>query len=116
MHHLLAVLAPLLVAGAAPSPVGEWTVKDQTARVAIRPCGPNLCGALSWTSDGQGVGEAILLDMKPDGARWTGTVVDVRNGTHYLAHIALQAPGALKLDGCVMGGLICSGEVWTRYK
>ena len=97
------------------SPVGQWVVRDKSARVSIQNCGPNLCGRLSWTSDGNDVGQQILIDMKPDGARWTGTVVDIRNGRKYLAHIALQSDQALRLDGCVLGGLFCDGEVWTRY-
>ena len=117
LFSLVLSLVAVTVAAAAPTtPVGEWTVKDQTARVAIKPCGANLCGNLSWTADGKDVGEAILIDMKPDGTRWTGTVVDVRDGKHYLAHIFLQSPQLLRLDGCVLGGLFCDGEVWNRYK
>ena len=90
-------------------------MKDKSARIAIRACGPDLCGNVSWSLDGGGIGDAVLIDMKPDGERWTGTVVDTRNGRHYLAHIALKSDDALRLDGCVLGGLICSGETWTRY-
>jgi uncharacterized protein (DUF2147 family) len=115
MRLALAVLAFLPATAALASPLGEWVVKDKSARVAIKECGPNLCGALSWTTDGQDLGDPILIDMKPDGERWTGTVVDVRNGRKYLAHIHLQSADALRLDGCVLGGLICDGEVWTRY-
>ena len=97
------------------SPLGQWTVHDKSARVLIQNCGPNLCGNLSWTADGNEVGQQILINMKPEGARWTGTVVDIRNGRRYLAHIALQSDQALRLDGCVLGGLICDGEVWTRF-
>ena len=118
MRRLLAALALLAAASGAQaaSPAGEWLVQDHTARVLIRRCGANLCGKLSWSSDGKEVGRPILLDMQPDGGRWTGTVVDVRDGTKYLAHISLQSNAALKLDGCVMGGAICSGEVWTRFR
>lgn len=112
-------LAALLVLTASSqafaSPLGEWTVKDKSARVAITNCGVDLCGKLSWTQDGKDLGQPVLIDMKPDGERWTGTVVDVRNGRRYTAHIALKRDDLLKLDGCVLGGLICSGEMWTRY-
>lgn len=98
------------------SPIGEWLVADQSTRIAIRPCGSNMCGKITWTSDGQDIGRAILIDMAQNGSRWTGTVIDVRDNTKYLAHIALQSERALKLDGCVLGGAICSGETWTRFK
>ena len=110
---VLVASASVSIAGA--SPLGQWVVRDKSARVLIQTCGPNLCGNLSWTADGNDVGQQILIAMKPDGARWTGTVVDIRNGRKYLAHIALQSDQALRLDGCVLGGLFCDGEVWTRY-
>ncbi len=116
MRILLAILGFLYVTNAVASPVGEWLVNDKTARVLIRKCGPNLCGNLSWTSDGKQLGRQILIDMKPEGSTWSGTVVDVRDGSRYLAHIGLEASDRLKLDGCVLGGAICSGEVWTRYR
>lgn len=98
------------------TPEGEWLVKDHTARIAIAPCGTDLCGNLSWTNDGKDLGAPVLVDMKPDGARWTGTVIDVRDGSRYMAHISLKSPELLKLDGCVLHGLICKGEMWTRTK
>ncbi len=118
MRRYLTALALVVVATTAhaASPSGEWLVQDRTARVLIRKCGPNLCGKLSWSSDGKEVGRSILIDMKPDGGRWTGTVVDVRDGTSYLAHVSLQSDSVLKVDGCVMGGAICGGETWTRYR
>ncbi len=116
MRYLIAVIASLLTSSAFASPIGEWVVKDRSARVAIHNCGANLCGQLSWTADGKDLGQPVLIEMKPDGARWTGTVIDLRNGRRYLAHISLQTEQALKLDGCVLGGLICGGEVWTRYR
>ena len=116
MRIILATFFCLSAASALASPVGEWLVKDKTARVVIRPCGANLCGKLSWSSDGKDLGQPVLIDMVPEGTQWTGTVVDVRDGTRYAAHIAMQTEKALRLDGCVLGGAICSGEVWTRYK
>ncbi len=116
MHAMLITAMLVLTGSASASPVGEWTVQDRSARVAIRKCGPNVCGKISWSSDGKDLGRPILIDMKPEGARWSGEVVDVRDGTKYLAHIALQSERELKLDGCVMGGAICSGEVWSRFR
>ena len=116
MRINLAILGVLYITSAVASPIGEWFVNDRTARVLIRRCGGNLCGNLSWTSDGKQLGRPVLIDMKPEGPQWTGTVVDVRDGTRYLAHIGLEASDRLKLDGCILSGAICSGEVWTRYR
>ena len=118
MRRLVSALVLVLASSSAraASPVGEWLVQDQSARVLIQKCGANLCGKISWSSDGKDIGRQILLSLKPDGAQWTGTVVDVRDGTTYLAHVSLRSQSSLKLDGCVLGGVICSGELWTRVK
>ena len=117
MRFFVAIAFTLTLTGnVLASPVGQWLVQDRTARIAIRKCGLNLCGKIAWSADGADIGKAILIDMKPEGAQWSGTVVDVRDNTSYTAHIALQSAQELKLDGCVMGGSICSGEVWTRYR
>ncbi len=116
-RYVSALVLVVATSGAqAASPVGEWLVQDRSARVLIRKCGGDLCGKISWSSDGKDIGRQILISLKPDGAQWTGTVVDVRDGTTYLAHVSLQSQSSLKLDGCVLGGAICSGELWTRYK
>ena len=113
---LLAVCLAVVSTSAFASPVGEWLVADRSARVAIAPCGSDLCGSISWSADGGDLGRAILIHMRPDGRQWTGTVVDVRNGQKYLAHIHLVSEQSLRLDGCAFGGMICSGEVWTRTR
>ena len=116
MRGFLTALLCLIATGALASPVGVWLVADQSARVKITTCGPNLCGRISWTADGKDLGQPVLLEMKPDGPKWTGTVVDVRDGSKYLAHLTLQSERELKLDGCALGGLVCKGEVWTRFR
>ena len=116
LRILLGLSLSLIASAAVASPVGEWLVADRSARVAIRQCGPNLCGNISWSSDGQDVGRPILINLRPDGPQWTGTVVDIRDGQRYLAHLYLQSEQQLHLDGCALGGAICDGEVWTRYK
>ena len=116
MRIILATLLCVTTTAAFASPVGEWVVRDKSARVVIRPCGTKLCGNLGWSADGKDIGQPVLIDMKADGARWTGTVVDVRDGTRYAAHIALTSEQVLRLDECVLGGVICSGEIWTRFK
>ncbi len=107
----------LLSAGAAfADPVGEWLVADGKSKVAIAKCGANLCGKVAWSINGDYIGQEVLIDMKPMPEDWTGTILDPRNGTKYLAHIFLQGEQALRVNGCILGGLICGGEVWTRTK
>jgi hypothetical protein len=46
--------------------------------------------------------------------RWEGTVYNAQNGKTYNANIKLQSPNVLKIEGCVLGGIFCGGEEWTR--
>jgi uncharacterized protein (DUF2147 family) len=98
-------------------PVGEWRIADGSANVSIRPCGSNLCGFVSWSQEGQNVvGKEVLISMHPNGALWSGTVVNVRDGQKYAARMSMQDDETLKVEGCVMGGMICGGQKWARVQ
>jgi uncharacterized protein (DUF2147 family) len=102
---------------AAAGPVGEWKIADGTANVAIKPCGGNLCGYVSWAKEPASlVGRQVLIDMTQNGAIWAGTVVNVANGQQYTARMTLVSEQTLKIEGCVMGGMICGGQHWSRVK
>lgn len=89
----------------------------------------SLCGAIAWVktpgTDRNNpdpakrtvdiVGLPILLGMKlVSENRWEGQVYNAENGKNYLAYISLVEPDVLKIKGCVLGGLFCGGEKWTR--
>jgi uncharacterized protein (DUF2147 family) len=102
---------------AVAGPVGEWKIADGTANVAIKPCGGNLCGYVSWAKDpGTVLGRQVLINMAPNGAIWSGTVVNVINGQQYSARMTLVSEQTLKIEGCVLGGVICGGQHWSRVK
>jgi uncharacterized protein (DUF2147 family) len=54
--------------------------------------------------------------MKPSGTpdKWSGQVYNVEDGKTYSGSLTLQGVRSLKLEGCVLGGLICKGQMWTR--
>ena len=55
--------------------------------------------------------------MKPDGANsWKGKVYNAEDGKTYTGVMTLVNDNALKLEGCVLGGLICKGETWKRAR
>lgn len=114
---IFATLAPLATASASSGPVGEWQIADRSANIAIRPCGANLCGFVSWSKDtAAAVGRQVLINMKPSGHLWSGTVVNVVDGEKYDARISLLTDSILKVEGCVMGGMICGGQEWSRVR
>lgn len=119
--------------GAAPAsagdPAGDWLVEDGSAKIRIAICGGSLWGVVGWEkSPGKDtanpdpakrsrdtLGIPILLDMKPSGPdKWSGQIYNAQNGKLYQASVELQSDNALKVRGCVMGGLFCGGETWAR--
>jgi uncharacterized protein (DUF2147 family) len=114
---VLATAAALAMVSNAPGPVGEWKIADGTANVAIRACGTNLCGFVSWAKESSAtLGRQVLIDMKPDGHSWFGTAVNVVDGEQYTARMSLEGGHTLKVEGCVVGGMICGGQDWSRVR
>ncbi len=54
--------------------------------------------------------------MRPQGDRWTGTIVDVSDGQRYSGHISLVSESTLKVEGCAMGGMFCGSQNWSRAR
>jgi uncharacterized protein (DUF2147 family) len=116
----------------AAEPTGHWIVKDQNARIKIGPCGNVFWGVIDWATKPNDtdknnpdaakrnrsiIGLPILLGMKPSGANeWAGEVYNAENGKIYQSKITLLSQDRLKITGCVLGGLFCGGEEWTRAK
>jgi uncharacterized protein (DUF2147 family) len=122
---LACICGPALAA----EPIGEWLVANGGARIRIEPCANALWGVISWTRepgvdhenpdpakrDRPMVGVPILRAMKPVSPnRWEGEVYNAQNGKMYSANISLLSDDVLKIQGCVLGGIFCGGENWTR--
>lgn len=124
---LVCMSSPTLAA----DPSGDWFVAERTAVIRIETCGDAMCGTIAWTRD-PGiddknpdptkrnrpiVGVTILLGMKPTGEhRWNGDVYNPENGKTYVSHMILMDTNVLRIEGCILGGLICGGEHWARAR
>jgi hypothetical protein len=101
--------APVAAAAPAPtSPLGIWATEENKGNVRIEECGANLCGYAVKT------GEKILINMKPQGSKWTGRIHDPDSGRNYDSTIVLKGTNALKVQGCAFGGMFCGGQTWKR--
>ena len=104
--------APAPVAAAAASdpnsPIGIWATEENKGNVRIEECGANLCGYSVNT------GARILINMKPQGSKWTGRIHDPDSGRNYDSTIALKSTDMLKVQGCAFGGMFCGGQTWKR--
>jgi hypothetical protein len=100
--------APVAAASDPNSPIGVWATEENKGNVRIEECGANLCGYAVNT------GARILINMKPQGSKWTGRIHDPDSGRNYDSTIALKSTDTLKVQGCAFGGMFCGGQTWKR--
>jgi uncharacterized protein (DUF2147 family) len=93
---------------AANTPIGIWATEENKGNVRVEQCGANLCGYAEKTN------ERILINMKPEGAKWSGRIHDPDSGRNYDSTIAMKGPNAMRVQGCAFGGMFCGGQTWKR--
>src|SRR5580700_6631931 len=121
------------IGASAADATGEWLIEDGDARVRIAHCGADLCGSVAWIKEGSPtvdvnnpdpakrsrslIGSEVLLGLKPSGTgEWTGSLYDAENGRTYVGKLTIVDERHIKVAGCVLGGLICETQTWTRTK
>lgn len=133
MAALLALLAGGLPLPALADPmaeiVGRWRDSDGESEIAIARCGPALCGRVVWLKEPRFdrfnpdaklrarslLGLQVLSGFRPDGASLlAGEGYNPADGKTYRTTLELAAPDSLVVRGCVLGGLICDDDTWTR--
>ena len=132
-------LAPIMVAPAfAADPLGTWLTGDKKGKVRIVNCGGAICGSLVWIDEPLDpetkkpkidkrnadaskqsrplLGIPIVLNMKPSSTpqSWEGDVYNAEDGKTYSGSFTLTGANTAQLKGCVLGGLICKAQTWTR--
>jgi uncharacterized protein (DUF2147 family) len=137
----LATLGPKMIAPAlAANPLGTWYTADKDSQVRITNCGGALCGALVWLKEPNDpatgrpktdknnassskqnrplLGVEIVLGMKPSSTpdKWEGDVYNAQDGKTYSGSFTMTGASTAELKGCVLGGLICKSQTWTRVK
>ena len=133
--------AGALAQGAAIS--GVWTTEHGDAKIRIAACGPALCGTivgLAQPVDNDGraktdvnnpdpakrtrtlVGLTILTGLTPGGQDsgegsgevWRGVIYNADDAKTYQVSVRLIDARRAAIRGCILGGLFCGGETWTR--
>lgn len=123
-------IAASVTVSVAGDATGDWVRPNGASKIRISSCGNALCGKLIWLKSPRNdtanpdvskrsrplVGVQIVQSMKPtkQANQWKGKVYNAEDGKTYTGFIELTSANKLKLEGCVMGGLICKGETWTR--
>lgn len=110
-------------AAAAAEPIGDWRVEDGSAVIRIDNCRGALWGVVAWEkvpgrdqhSGRPTLGSPVLINMRASSpARWDGQIYNAQTGQTYSANVRMVADDALRVEGCVLGGVFCGGQRWTR--
>lgn len=114
---------------ASEAPAGTWLTEEGGSRIRLSPCGKAMCATIVWTKAGgtdannpdpalrarSMVGVDLSRDMKPDGnGGWAGSIYNPQDGKTYQGTMQMKGERSLEVAGCVLGGLICGSETWTR--
>ena len=110
------------------SPTGVWLSQSGETRVRIGPCGVQMCGTIAWVKTpgkdvhnpdpaqrGRDLVGIPMIVMSPSGAdQWKGTLYNYTDGRTYGGSMKMTGQKTMELSGCVLGGIICRAQTWTR--
>ena len=117
--------AGLIATCAAAEPaLGTWQTEvddGSFAYISMTQCGNAVCGTIARTFENGGteysspnLGKQIVIDMVPQGGgEYEGQVWRPSNNKIYVGKMTVSG-NALRLRGCVAGGLICASQNWAR--
>ena len=122
----LAALFTLASVPAQAADLGVWRNPHDSVRVEIRSCGDSTCGYVVWASpkaqadarkSGYStlIGQQLLRDFEPTGR-------GAMRGKVFVPTLKVTLSGTaefvdsrtMKAKGCVLGGMLCKSQVWTR--
>lgn len=87
---------------------GNWKTEAGTT-AEIAPCGGAYCITLkSGDHSGKNIGR-----LEGSDGSYQGSITDPENDKTYKGKASVKG-GALKLSGCVLGGLICRSQNWRK--
>lgn len=119
---------PVAVTGPARTDAfGVWRNPKDNVRVEIRPCGAAACGTVIWATPKtlakareagtpNLIGVQVLKNLELDERRgvWRGKVFVPEMNRNFTGIAEPVDSGRLLAKGCVLGGLLCKSQVWTK--
>ncbi|CAN7535874.1 DUF2147 domain-containing protein [Bosea sp. LjRoot90] len=109
--------------------VGRWRDSDGESEIAINRCGSALCGKIVWLKQERFdifnpdealrkrslLGLQVLSGFKPAAkGALEGEGYNPADGKSYRTTLELASHWSLVMRGCVLGGLICDDDTWSR--
>lgn len=128
MKRTLILLASLLLAApvSAQALEGQWTNVKKNVVVRVERCGDAYCGRVVQASERAKekarkggtpnlIGTQILTGLRPlGGGRFRGQAFVPKRNIHATATVQQVSDDVMQVQGCVLGGLLCDKERWTR--
>jgi uncharacterized protein (DUF2147 family) len=115
---------------AAEDAIGTWKDADTGGITQVYPCEGGICIKVVTPSKAREkddnnpdpalkgrsmAGAVIMTGAVKDGAdRWKGKVYNSEDGKTYTGYIEVKSKDEVKLEGCVLGGIICKSHLWRR--
>ncbi|OYW21888.1 MAG: hypothetical protein B7Z43_09035 [Sphingomonas sp. 12-62-6] len=130
MTTFVMAIAALL---AAPAPAqailpGTWANPSKSVHVAFKRCGPAMCGTIVWANakakadaarggTNKLIGAVLFEKFVADGAaRWRGAVFIPDIGQRVSGTITQENAKTIIGEGCLIAGLGCKSQRWSRIK
>jgi uncharacterized protein (DUF2147 family) len=120
----LATLATAAPANATAPVEGFWRSPRSTVVIHIAPCGPQLCGTVTWANENAKrnaskhvanlIGARLLTGLKGGPTRYSGSVWIPDQDLHATAKLQMLSQRSLQVSGCVFFGLLCRSQLWPR--
>ena len=126
---IAALLAAPFAAQAAPdNSYGVWQNPSGSVHVRATPCGTAMCGVVIYANakakaDAAKGGSANLIGMdlfqnftKVDATHWKGRVFVPDINKTFSGTVTVIDADTLSGKGCLIGGIGCKSQTWTRVK
>ncbi len=115
---------------AAEDAIGTWNDTETSAKTQIYSCPGGICIKVVTPSKGRETdsynpdpalkgrsmaGVTIMAGAAKDGAdRWKGQLYNSEDGKTYSGWVIVANKDEVKLEGCVLAGLLCKTRIWRR--
>lgn len=130
MSRIIALIASAVMLSASPAWAqaleGQWTNYKKNVVVQVERCGTAYCGRVVQASEKAKakarkggtpnlIGTQILTGLVPTGSgKFRGRAFVPKRNLHATATVRQVSDDVMQVQGCVLGGLLCDSERWTR--
>jgi uncharacterized protein (DUF2147 family) len=123
---MIAPIALAAVLSGTAAPVGVWQNPRHTIAVKTVACGSMICGTIVAAAPAavavareagiaQLIGLPLLRNYRRSGERsWHGLVFVPDLDRTFDSRLTILDPAKVRISGCVLGGLLCKSQIWTR--